>query len=109
MMSHTRVRQLGTLGITFIGVMVASFLSNETSPYFQDILRNIAIAIIMAVSLNIVNGLTGQFAIGHAAFMAGPQKGADGLIGCWWGNWPKCRIWRLCHSVGRSGRTGEFA
>jgi branched-chain amino acid transport system permease protein len=38
--------------------------------YYQDILQRCGIAIIMAVSLNIVNGLTGQFAIGHAGFMA---------------------------------------
>ena len=30
---------------------------------------DIGIAIIMAVSLNIVNGMTGQFSIGHAGFM----------------------------------------
>ena len=36
---------------------------------FQN-LNHIGIAIIMAVSLNLVNGLTGQFSIGHAGFMA---------------------------------------
>lgn len=45
--------------------------------YFQDIVQRCGIAIIMAVSLNIVNGLTGQFAIGHAGFMAvGAYTGA---------------------------------
>jgi branched-chain amino acid transport system permease protein len=45
--------------------------------YYQDILQRCGIAIIMAVSLNIVNGLTGQFAIGHAGFMAvGAYTGA---------------------------------
>src|SRR5919108_3014543 len=33
-------------------------------------LNHIGIAIILAVSLNLVNGLTGQFSIGHAGFMA---------------------------------------
>ena len=36
---------------------------------FQNI-NHIGIAIILAVSLNLVNGLTGQFYIGHAGFMA---------------------------------------
>ncbi len=31
---------------------------------------DIGIAMILAVSLNIVNGMTGQFSLGHAAFMA---------------------------------------
>ena len=31
---------------------------------------DVGIAMILAVSLNIVNGMTGQFSIGHAAFMA---------------------------------------
>jgi branched-chain amino acid transport system permease protein len=33
-------------------------------------LNHIGVAIILAVSLNLVNGLTGQFSIGHAGFMA---------------------------------------
>jgi branched-chain amino acid transport system permease protein len=38
--------------------------------YAAKILFDIGIAIILAVSLNMVNGLTGQFSIGHAGFMA---------------------------------------
>src|SRR5947199_1024861 len=36
----------------------------------QDMLVQAGIAVILAVSLNIVNGFTGQFSIGHAGFMA---------------------------------------
>src|SRR5207253_6036514 len=58
---------------------------------FQNI-NHIGIAIILAVSLNLVNGLTGQFAIGHAGFMAvggyvssvlvmrGPQDSPSGQL-----------------------------
>ena len=50
---------------------------NYLNGYYQDIVQRCGIAIIMAVSLNIVNGLTGQFAIGHAGFMAvGAYTGA---------------------------------
>ncbi len=37
--------------------------------YNSRIVMDIGIAMIMAVSLNIVNGMTGQFSIGHAGFM----------------------------------------
>ena len=36
---------------------------------FQNI-NHIGIAVILAVSLNLINGFTGQFSIGHAGFMA---------------------------------------
>jgi branched-chain amino acid transport system permease protein len=38
--------------------------------YIERIAVDAAIAVILAVSLNIVNGYTGQFSIGHAAFAA---------------------------------------
>jgi branched-chain amino acid transport system permease protein len=37
--------------------------------YQYDVLIGIGIAIILAVSLNLVNGHTGQFSLGHAGFM----------------------------------------
>ena len=40
------------------------------SPYFVRILMLSGIAITLAVSLNLINGFTGQFSIGHAGFMA---------------------------------------
>ncbi|MGA2581751.1 MAG: branched-chain amino acid ABC transporter permease [Tepidisphaeraceae bacterium] len=39
-------------------------------PYYLDIIIQIGIAIILAVSLNLINGITGQFSLGHAGFMA---------------------------------------
>jgi branched-chain amino acid transport system permease protein len=38
--------------------------------YYQIILINAGIAVILAVSLNLINGITGQFSLGHAGFMA---------------------------------------
>ncbi|OJT19602.1 branched-chain amino acid ABC transporter permease [Archangium sp. Cb G35] len=40
------------------------------SPFASYLLSIMAVNIILAVSLNIVNGMTGQFSIGHAGFMA---------------------------------------
>jgi branched-chain amino acid transport system permease protein len=37
--------------------------------YYYDVLMRMGIAMILAVSLNIVNGHLGQFSIGHAGFM----------------------------------------
>lgn len=43
---------------------------NALGPYYTKITIDCGLAIILAVSLNIVNGMTGQFSLGHAAFMA---------------------------------------
>ncbi len=40
------------------------------APFATYLLSVIGVNIILAVSLNIVNGMTGQFSIGHAGFMA---------------------------------------
>ncbi len=40
------------------------------APFHAKVVIDIGIAIIAAVSLNLVNGLTGQFSMGHAGFMA---------------------------------------
>ena len=47
-----------------------SYFSNSIDPYFLDVLTGIGINVILAVSLNLVNGYTGQFSLGHAGFMA---------------------------------------
>jgi branched-chain amino acid transport system permease protein len=47
-----------------------SFYSDRIDPYFLDVLTGIGINVILAVSLNLVNGYTGQFSLGHAGFMS---------------------------------------
>src|SRR5471032_2203970 len=44
--------------------------SDQIDPYYLDVLTGIGINIILAVSLNLVNGYTGQFSLGHAGFMS---------------------------------------
>ena len=44
--------------------------SDRIDPYFLDVLTGIGINVILAVSLNLVNGYTGQFSLGHAGFMS---------------------------------------
>jgi branched-chain amino acid transport system permease protein len=38
--------------------------------YYLGIAIDVGISIILAVSLNLINGHTGQFSLGHAGFMA---------------------------------------
>lgn len=47
--------------------------------YYYDILLGIGISIILAVGLNLVNGYTGQFSLGHAGFMAVGAYGSSWL------------------------------
>ena len=69
-MNHARV----TLGLFLVAVLAVS-LTSETYlagklAYYYDVLITIGINVILAVSLNLVNGYTGQFSLGHAGFMA---------------------------------------
>lgn len=57
------------IAVVFTVVMHA-FIGPEVGFYYSKILLDIGINIILAVSLNVVNGFTGQFSIGHASFMA---------------------------------------
>ncbi len=64
----------------FVALVVSlgvSLLSGRIDDYYLDIALNVGINIILAVSLNLVNGHTGQFSLGHAAFMAVGAYGAS--------------------------------
>lgn len=58
----------------FLLVMVVIYLVNIVSPYINpyyfQIIIFAGINIVLAVSLNVINGLCGQFSLGHAGFMA---------------------------------------
>jgi branched-chain amino acid transport system permease protein len=64
-----------------VGLVAALFVVNSAftgafgpalaiSPYILQVICLAGINIILAVSLNLINGFTGQFSIGHAGFMA---------------------------------------
>lgn len=53
----------------FISVAMWLILPKLIGPFYSRIVINIGIAMMLAVSLNIVNGMTGQFSMGHAGFM----------------------------------------
>jgi branched-chain amino acid transport system permease protein len=63
----------GSIWPVVAGIVIALILQTGVAPmlgdYWARILLDIGIAIVLAVSLNIVNGFAGQFSIGHAGFM----------------------------------------
>jgi len=58
---------LAVLGV--LAVLNAVF-EKSMPPYILQVLCLAGINIVLAVSLNLINGFTGQFSIGHAGFMA---------------------------------------
>jgi branched-chain amino acid transport system permease protein len=53
------------------GLLTGSLVPGVSiSPYFLQVVCLAGINITLAVSLNLINGFTGQFSIGHAGFMA---------------------------------------
>ena len=63
-----RTKTILLLALVFCGVL--SLFVTKISPYYYDIIIGVGINIILAASLNLVNGYTGQFSLGHAGFMA---------------------------------------
>lgn len=65
------MKQILSVLIFFVIVWGGGWLFTEfLEPYPQNILAMCGINIVLAVSLNLVNGFTGQFSMGHAGFMA---------------------------------------
>jgi len=60
--------------LALLAALLAAFgvshFSDRIDPYHLDVLIGVGINIILAVSLNLVNGYTGQFSLGHAGFMS---------------------------------------
>lgn len=59
-----------TMGLAIVGVVYTIIMyAVSGEAYYMQILTLACINIILAVSLNLINGFTGQFSIGHAGFM----------------------------------------
>src|SRR5688500_3783899 len=79
--------------VPFVVVLLIAVLFHlAIGPFFGDyptrIMLDTGVAVIAAVSLNIVNGYTGQFSIGHAAFMA-----IGGYVGGFLTYYASLKIW----------------
>lgn len=65
-------KNIATFGLILVVFAVVQFLisSKIINSYYEITLATICINIILAVSLNLVTGFTGQFSLGHAGFMS---------------------------------------
>ncbi len=68
------MRNVRNLLLTIIAVILFAFFLDKAplllNGYWQRILNLIAINAILALSLNLIYGITGMFSLGHAGFMA---------------------------------------
>ena len=74
--AHEAERHSSVWGWVVFGILVAALCQQVSgndavvSSYVRRILILAGINVTLAVSLNLINGVTGQFSIGHAGFMA---------------------------------------
>ena len=71
------MNQVRKYDLTIFAILAAAFAALQgciftgiIGPFLELNIILICINIILAVSLNLINGYTGQFSIGHAGFMA---------------------------------------
>lgn len=60
----------GWVIVMAVALLMSGVASAGLNAYLQQIMFYIAINVVLAVSLNLVNGFCGQFSLGHAGFMA---------------------------------------
>jgi len=59
-----------TLSASVVGLVLLFIFDGMFDPFTMQIFKLCAINIILALSLNLINGFTGLFSLGHAGFMA---------------------------------------
>ncbi len=69
MSAYLRSKKLWLLVAVVLSAILSRF-SGSINGYYLQVVLFIGINIILAVSLNLINGYTGQFSLGHAGFMA---------------------------------------
>jgi len=73
--SRSRALRPGVIIVPWVVCLLVAVAVHYLAPMLLDdyqvsVLRRVGVFIVAAVSLNIVNGFTGQFSMGHAGFMA---------------------------------------
>src|SRR6478672_120247 len=68
-MNYRHIKKFALLGAIILSA-IASHFSGLINSYYLQVIIFIGINITLAVSLNLINGYTGQFSLGHAGFMA---------------------------------------
>jgi len=69
-MRNPRPHRLAYLTLLFCGAVLTAVAQAAFNDYILSIINFVGIYIILAVSLNITNGFTGLFSLGHPGFMA---------------------------------------
>ena len=70
------LRKLAGIAATIVALAALNYAFEyglgdfQINPYYARIINLVGINITLAVSLNLINGLAGQFSIGHAGFLA---------------------------------------
>ncbi|MEQ1933713.1 MAG: branched-chain amino acid ABC transporter permease [Fimbriimonadaceae bacterium] len=54
--------------LAILGCFALQLVAKGGAPYFQTLIVLAGVYVTLSVSLNLINGITGQFSIGHAAF-----------------------------------------
>lgn len=67
--NHSIITSLFLVGISLL-VVIATEIYAPHNPYFERIMILLGINIILVVALNLSNGFTGVFSLGHVGFMA---------------------------------------
>ncbi len=71
--------------LVFLGLLVAGFAFEAAFDNFiQLTLIYVMVYMILGMSLNLVNGMTGQFSLGHAGFMAVGAYTSAFIAETWW-------------------------
>lgn len=62
----------GVVAAVLLLALLGKFVITRSTigPYNMEIAMQVGVAIVMAVSLQLINGFSGQFSLGHAGFMA---------------------------------------
>lgn len=66
---YLQSKKLWLLAAVIASLLVSHF-EGAINGYYLQVIKFVGINIILAVSLNLINGYTGQFSLGHAGFMA---------------------------------------
>ena len=67
---NSKKNNMLTLGALMLVMLVLALAENFLDSFSMQIFKLCAINIILALSLNLINGFTGLFSLGHAGFMA---------------------------------------
>jgi branched-chain amino acid transport system permease protein len=79
--------RLASIGLALAAAFGIQALASRFDPFTQQLVVFATLYVTLAVSLNLINGITGQFSIGHAAFFQVGAYTSAYFGGHHFGNW----------------------